>query len=328
MMVLPRAGSKRRALSILFVLAALIASDPALAWNAAGHRLSAAVAWRRMDDASRLAVGHLLALHPEYAAWIARSRSTASDEASRAYIAFVEASTWADDIKRDARFHEYDAVPGTPQDGYTDMAQHRNWHYADQPMFSTPIPLPGMNRERTGDGELDIRLALLKHSLADPRESDRQRANALVWLIHLVGDAHQPLHTVSRIDSEGRSDDGGNALWIDNPFHPRRRDMTLHAYWDDLPGPPWLRGSRLEKAAERLMPLGGEPRSPGSASSWMKEGRALAVSVVYEGLTGEVPSLSAEYHERAQLTAQERVAIAGKRLALVLRAVFRTSVSN
>ena len=96
--------------------------------------------------------------------------------------------------------------------------------------------------------------------------------------------------------------------------------MTLHAYWDDLPGPPWLRGSRLEKAADRLMPLGGDPRSPGSVSSWMKEGRELAASVVYEGLIGEAPSLSADYHERAQRTAQERVAIAGKRLALVLQA--------
>ena len=89
------AGPARRAFSILFVLAALIVSDSAEAWNAAGHRLSAAIAWRRMDDASRLAVGRLLAQHPEYAAWLARSRSAATDETSRAYLAFIEASTWA-----------------------------------------------------------------------------------------------------------------------------------------------------------------------------------------------------------------------------------------
>lgn len=321
-MAKPRAGSARRAFSILCALAALIVSDSAEAWNAAGHRLSAAVAWRCMDDASRSAVGRLLAQHPEYAAWLARSRSAATDETSRAYLAFIEASTWADDIKRDVRFHEEGTPENASQDGYTDMAQHRNWHYADQPIFSTPIQIPGVNRERTGDGELDLRLALLRHVLANPRESDLQRAYALVWLIHLVGDAHQPLHTVSRIDEEGRPDDGGNTLWIDNPFHPRRRDMTLHAYWDDLPGPPWLRGSRLEKAADRLQPLAGNPRSPGSVSSWMKEGRELAASVVYEGLIGEVSSLSSDYHERAQRTAQERVAIAGMRLALVLQAAF------
>ncbi len=34
----------------------------------------------------------------------------------------------------------------------------------------------------------------------------------------------------------------------------------------------------------------------------MKEGRELAASVVYEGLIGEAPSLSADYHERAQRT--------------------------
>lgn len=287
------------------------AVSPALAWNGAGHRLVAAVAWRQMDEGTRTTVGRILAAHPDQAAWLARNR-----QAEPAYAAFLEASTWADDIRRDARFHDDDDTATPAIAGFPDMARHRYWHYVDQPLFAAPVTRPG-------NGELDLRLARLGEMLAKAGKDESARAYALAWLIHLVGDAHQPLHTVSRYDGEGRGDDGGNALWVDSPFHPRRREMTLHAYWDDLPGPPWLRGSRLEAAADRLMPLGGQPGTPGSVRQWLTEGRKLSETVVYADLDGEVPTLDARYHERAQRTARECVALAGKRLALLLEELLR-----
>lgn len=295
----------------LTLAALLLGSGDASAWNAGGHRLVAAIAWKEIDPPTRTRIGELLAAHPDHARWLARYKGDDPD-----YAAFLEASTWADDIRRDPRFHDDDEAATAPMPGFPDMGRHRSWHYIDQPVFATPILSPG-------DGELDLRLARLGETVRRHEAAKPQRAYALAWLIHLVGDAHQPLHTVSRFDKEGRSDDGGNALWVETPHHPRLREMTLHAYWDDLAGPPWLRGRQLDSAADRLAPLGGTPKSAGTVTSWLAEGRLLAETVVYAGLEGETPTLDETYHQRALQTARERVAVAGKRLARLLERLLK-----
>lgn len=295
----------------LLIAGLLLFSSPATAWNAAGHRLTAAIAWRQMDAATRERLGDLLAYHPDYELWLKRSSSL-----EPAYAAFLEASTWPDDIKRDKRFHDSDETPTPLLPGFSDMGRHRNWHHVDHALGQPPA------REKT-PGELDSRLDKLMQSIGDTRHrvhgsnQESQRATALAWLIHLVGDAHQPLHVVSRYDDNGRGDEGGNALWIENPYHPRRSSMTLHAYWDDLPGPPWLRGERLENAANALL-REGKATGPGTIRQWIGESQVLAQTVAYDGLEGEVPTITAEYHERATKTARQRVAQAGRRLGLLL----------
>ena len=301
------AHSRLFSLARCAIIVGLCLSSPgALAWNSAGHRLTAAIAWRHLDTETRAEAGRLLGSHADHPVWLARN-----PRHDPGYAAFVEASTWPDDIRRDPRFHD-DDEPATPSiEGFPDTARHRRWHYIDQ-------PLSAASNNRASEGELDRQLIRLGNLLANRNENSAARAYALAWLIHLVGDAHQPLHTVSRLDTDGRYDNGGNALWIENPFHPRRRDMTLHAYWDDLPGPPWLRGDKLEQQAGKLMPQSAAAATAGTVRQWLAEGRNLAETVVYEGLSGEVPIIDAAYHERAQRTAGERVAIAGKRLALLL----------
>ena len=298
----------RSTLQRLVVLAcALLLAPAAQAWNAAGHRLGAAIAWQQLDEATRIRLGHLLEQHPDYPAWIARAHGLPP-----AYAAFLEASTWPDDIRRDVRFHDEDEAPGARQSGFPDLSRHRDWHHVDRPIGHAP-------RKARSGGTLDLQFDRLQATLADHRQPAAARAYALPWLIHLVGDAHQPLHAVSRFDATGEGDDGGNALTVDNPFHPRRNSMSLHAYWDDLPGPPWLRGDRLETAAQRMMRETVAPRTAGTLTHWLDESEALARSTVYAGLDGEVPTLTAEYHERALRTARERVALSGHRLALLLR---------
>lgn len=297
--------------AILLSTGLLLNSSPVAAWNAAGHRLSAALAWRQMDVPTRTVVGALLARHPDYTIWLARSPAQET-----AYTAFLEASTWPDDIKRDKRFYDADGAQTQLIEGFSDMARHRDWHYVDAAIDSGA----------RGVGELDTQLARLVRDLEEHDKADSQRAVALAWLIHLLADAHQPLHTMSRYDETGRSDEGGNGLRIENLFHPRYSSMTLHAYWDDLPGPPWLRGERLEVAANALERRPGAPPNQndlGTIKQWIDESHALARSAAYASLEGEVPTLSASYHERALRTARERVALAGKRLGMLLEKLFR-----
>lgn len=288
------------------LLAGALCLPPALAqaWNAAGHRLSARIAWERLDDGTRRQLAGLLQRHPDYAVWLGRD-----PEGDAARTAFIEASTWPDDIRKDPRF--YDAgrdEPSRTLPGFPDMERRRPWHYVDTPP----------EERHPARGELDVQLDALARTLGDARATPQARAYALPWLIHLVGDAHQPLHTASRYDSERHSDEGGNRLTVLTPFHPRLATMNLHAYWDDLPGPPWLRGKHLEAAAHALGALHAGLPSAGAPAQWIAESRKIARDSAYPPGDAATPTLSRAFHENAQEIAGQRVAQAGFRLAELL----------
>ena len=290
-------------------LLATVLTQPALAWNAAGHRLSASIAWQQLDPNTRQKLVRLLAQHPDYPLWL--SRSQGGDPAESA--AFLEASTWPDDIKKDARFYDAgDDKPSLPLPGFPDRQRHRDWHYINLAL-GHPAKLHGSS------GQLDKRLDLLASLVGDSKADDRQRAYALPWLIHLTADVHQPLHVVSRYDAKGRSDEGGNRLFIEHPFHPRRSSMSLHAYWDDLPGAPWLRGERLERLATAIVASRPPPPPSGGMRDWLQESWTIARDSAYPAGDDPVPTLSAEFNLRAHTIAQRRIAESGYRLAELLK---------
>ncbi|WP_374343163.1 S1/P1 nuclease [Azonexus sp.] len=274
---------------LLPLLLALAAPLPAEAWNAAGHRLSAAVAWAEMSPATRDWVAAALARHPAHPRWQDKARP------GEPMDILAEASTWADSIRND---------PDIP-----DADKHRRWHYVD---FDA--------RGRVAAGELDRqveRLAGRLRSTADPEEISR----SLPWLVHLVGDLHQPLHV-------GRHDDrGGNALQIENPYNRRRPFTSLHAYWDDLPGPPWLRGRRLEQKAQRLRADHPAPAF-GKVAAWRDESRQLLGEAYPDAVGSLLPLVDEAFHRRAQAIAERRVAEAGYRLGRLLEAIHRARVSR
>jgi hypothetical protein len=301
----------RRPISVFAVLTALLAPLPAEAWNAAGHRLSALIAWQQLDESTRSRISHVLTLHPDHARWLTRAKNVKPELA-----AFLEASTWPDEIRSDKRFYDAGKDPPTaPLPGFPEMARHRHWHYIDRPIGNVP------KRHET-DGELDRQLDRLADTIGNHKTSDQQRAYALPWLIHLVADAHQPLHTVSRYNEKGESDEGGNRQIIAHPFHPRLSSMKLHAYWDDLPGPPWLRGRYLERAANRIMADYPPPPASGGAQSWIDESWQIARRDAYPPGDDEVPTLSADFHQKALSISRKRIAEAGYRLAALLQNLF------
>ncbi len=305
---------------ILFPVAALFLSaffsTPAAAWNAAGHRIIAVIAWQQLDAQTQHAVDALLARHPDAERW----RRKNSDPATSPLL--MLASTWPDDIKHDPRFYDPGEPPTPTLPEFPDMLRHRDWHYADRPD----------DGNCAAHGELERQLAALGEISLDAGQDPALRAYALSWTIHLLGDAHQPLHAGTRCDR------GGNMLSFATPFHPRFERLSLHAFWDDLPGPPWLSGAALEETAQRWqreIP----PPTGATMREWLEESRNLTREMVYEGLSVEpenlaepdgdgrtreptpLSELSADYRERAHKIARRRIVHAGYRLAEWLRAV-------
>ena len=275
---------------------------PAWAWNAAGHRLAAWIAWETMDEETKTAVSELLREHPDFERWSARTK-----EWNARLGVFLEASTWPDDIRKDKRFFSVGIErPTETEAGFPDMERRLSWHYVDRPLGESSGGL-------SAAGSLDRQLVQLAKVIGDRQATRSERAYALPWLVHLVADAHQPLHTAARYDAEGNSDHGGNGFEVLNPWAAHSPESNLHRYWDDLPGPPWLIGSRLQEAAQSLIHEQAPPRTHGEPEEWIAESWRIAGKSAYP--TGDSgTALTPEFHAAALATARRRVAEAGYRL--------------
>jgi hypothetical protein len=276
---------------------------PALAWNAAGHRLVASIAWSHLDPGARTEAARLLREHPDSARWIKRAKDSDPDRA-----VFIECSTWPDEIRKDQRFFSASRDEPTPVlPGYPDMERRSDWHYVTRPLEATTQKPPL-------SGQIDKQLGVLSRTLGSHNASDSERRYALPWLIHTVGDAHQPLHTTIRRDTEGEWDKLGTGLKVINPFNPRKSTSTLHAFWDDLPGPPWLRGERLDTASQALIAIHPRPLRQAPSDKWIDESWQIARQSGYPAGS----EISETFFNNNREIANRRIAEAGYRLADLL----------
>ena len=288
----------------LIALLFLLFSPLAAAWNAAGHRLVAVIAWQQLSPANRDFVTQALGRHPDHERWVSKARSVESGKI------FAEAATWPDDIRNDPRFHDEGGNDRTPPlPGLPDTARHKNWHYVDVDDQGRPVR-----------GEVDRQIERLVRLLRSTAKND-EITYALPWLMHLVADIHQPLHV-------GRAnDEGGTAVEIENPFNKRLPFSSLHIYWDDLPGPPWLRGQRLEDKARRLIAEYPAPRQD-TVDLWRDESHRMLASAYPDAVGSLLPIITEEFNGRAHAIAERRIVDAGYRLGRLLQATISARVSR
>jgi hypothetical protein len=293
--------------------ALLLLVPGAPAWNATGHEVIAAIAYDHLKPSTRTRVDDLIRRHPDYQPIFLKG-APSGDSAARARYAFIKASTWADAIRNDPRFYNEDQrnakkPPLLP--GFPDMGRHTMWHYINRPFTQdgtklAPIETPNALTE----------LERLSSALAKPVNSTSNPVYALPWVIHIAGDIHNPLHTVSRFSKVHPQGDRGGNLVLTEP------GRNLHSYWDGLVGPDPSNVAYVDRVAKELG--SGEPQGTrGPYSSWISEGVSRAKSVVYTfGPTsaGERKPihLSREYRNGAKQLSKQLVTDAGLRLGTLL----------
>jgi acid phosphatase len=277
----------------------------------------AQIAWDALAPAVRARAAELLRLNPQYVAWTVNIAAEKRDQ-----IAFVRAATWPDFI-RGAHAYTSDGPdngnrpPPRPEAsqniGYSDHFMHKYWHFIDEPFSTDGSPLqppPSPNAQ--------TQIALFRKALASPLTSDDVKSYDLAWLLHLVGDVHQPLHATARFTSgQPNGDAGGNLVMIDCAGC---QETNLHRFWDDTPGV----GDNADDAiaAARTLPAA-DPRQAAVRDEkvWIDESFEIAKSVVYQTPIGAGAgpfTLTDGYKTTAALTARQRVALAGARVALLL----------
>ena len=184
------------------------------------------------------------------------------------------------------------------------------WHYVYIPLDST-----GFDRRRDcprGDCII-AKIAEFRSEWRNPALSDSKRREALLFLIHLVGDLHQPLHCADNHDK------GGNDVHVVF-FH---RSTNLHAVWDYglldhmPPEEKQFSAMRAMITSERAAQW-----SRGTVEDWADESFHIARSVAYADLpriSGSQPQrLGQAYQFAAEPIVRQQIAKAGVRLAMIL----------
>ncbi|MBI3785062.1 MAG: S1/P1 nuclease [Deltaproteobacteria bacterium] len=306
---------------VFFLLMAF--SWPVHAWNDIGHMAVAYVAYQKLTPATKDRVKALLALNP-YAKTKWKSILKTVQAKDKDLAIFMIAATWPDQIKSDNKTYHDDGTQGgdrPPTDGtadnnigYTDTARHKYWHFVDTPFSNDGTALPALPTPNAQMRIGDFRKVLASTSSDDLKSYD------LSWLLHLIGDVHQPLHAatrVSKIDTAG--DNGGNSVKV--TCSTCTSTMKLHAFWDGLLGA----GNSVDTAiqvAKKLADADAAAAAKSSEKDWCDESFSAAQTSVYKnppiGSDHGPFTTTTSYKNAAKKLAKERVALAGARLANLL----------
>jgi hypothetical protein len=297
---------------------------PAHAWNNFGHMEVAAVAWKQLTPQARKEAVRLLNINPQHKTWI---KGVAA--AQRNQVLFVKAATWPDQIKSLKGFktdgaQNGDVAPKTPQAsqniGYKDHFRHKYWHFIDQP-FSTD----GTTLIQPVAPNAQTQIATFRKTLPDTTMSDSIRSYDLAWLLHLIGDVHQPLHATSRFNhAEPKGDAGGNRVKISCSSSCGGAN-ELHALWDGLLGKSDAPADAIA-AADALPAADAAQAALMDEKDWIKESFEIAKTSVYASSVGNSDgpfALTAAYQKDSLTIAKKRVALAGARLAKLLNDSFK-----
>jgi len=316
---------KRWALFAFVALMIALTSRPALGWNSVGHMTAAYLAYQKLTPAEKARVAVLLKLNPYYDEWLS-FLPAGTTEADRDQYVFMMAATWPDEIK--AMSSGYTGTDTPPQnepaalnDGYEAKLAHKYWHFVDTPLGSdsgaaAPLEEP----------DIVEKIGVLKAALATS-EPDALKSYDLTWLLHLVGDIHQPLHCVTRVSAtHPEGDRGGNLVLLNGSA------KNLHFFWDDVLGEGTTKD--FAKAAQVAATLPKPNRKlavDDKEADWARESFALARKKVYAKPVGSADgpyTLTAAYTKQATKIADQRIALAGARLANLLKSALQCSADS
>jgi len=287
--------------------ALLLAITPAFAWGPTGHHIVAIIAEQRLSLESREKI-HKLLLDGKYS--------------------MVEISTCADQIRGNPR-----GAP-TPADVMCRSlagevpATNGTWHYIDIPVPTKSKTLDPFCKD---DNCVTAKIKSFSEILRTSKD-DSQRRQALLFLVHFVGDIHQPLHAAERA-----CDRGGNSEHVNFIADGQKEsNVALHHVWDTSEVELAMKRDRItdERVYAGILMAG---IKPADAEKWVRasveqiawESYKLAVTKVYRGIPFQnfcdnqkpaplVTDLTRGYENSGSKVVREQLQKGGVRLAAIL----------
>lgn len=248
------------------ILFFLLSPTLAFAWSANGHRMVAELAEQRLTPKALANARALLATSGD---------SRLSDVA-----------TWADELRKDPQQRELGR--STAKKHYINYADSQCRYDA---------------KRDCRDGQCVI-AAIDEYAaiLGDRKRLKSERAQALRFVVHFVGDAHQPLHAGYRKDA------GGNSYQVQY----NGKGTNLHAIWDN----PILASRKLswQKHADAIRPKASE-KAAGNPQQWAAESCRITRD---DGVYPKGHKIDQRYIEAMRPMAERRIRLAAVRLSALL----------
>jgi hypothetical protein len=331
--------------TIVFMVAGLFGAfaSNVLAWDHPGHMTTADIAFAEIERARPDLIeqlGLLFLAHPDPAPfWVAAGEAKDKERARRM---FMECARWADDSK----FTDNDRL---------------TWHTARWAVLSKDAPPEAHEavaaRQGKAVGQGIEALELTYSMLSNPESSPTERVWALCWVMHILGDVHQPMHVSDLFSKQFPAGNmAGSMGYVMDPV--TEAPITLHILWDSnaLRVPTLEAVDRhtaefVKKYPRSAFPeLTAHPMSdPGFFREWAQESYQVSVdwaasldmaidpdtdqtseelvakmvNFILNGVSpiDDAPDLPAGYWDNLQETAERRITLAGYRMAdLILAA--------
>ena len=300
--------SKRLLAVVLVTMSSL--SQFCWGWNTYGHLLTADFALAKLPPAKQR-------VYDQLAFTLVRQM----DAQKRLYLmrtfedtsAFAHLSVLPDDwrgITVSALYDQYgEGLPRQLQ-RYADTTTD-NWHYINQPYHLGEL-------DQVCEVEEDNVASVLPNLIDAYKEteSEANKALTLAFIVHLVSDAHNPVHTMTRVDDDCESDRGGNRFCVAYHRGGSSCEENLHQAWDRALG----FFEEYEKVADAQNFLNYVKIDERAAAEldpqiWIKEGFEFA-RLVYSATEGQ--TLDSFYIDEGKIISYEQIALAGARLAAIL----------
>lgn len=277
----------RKILAAAIFVALFSSLDSLLAWGAQGHRLVGLIAAERLTPKARRTV-----------AWLLDGQTLA------------DVSNWADSLT-------------------SDQVQTSYWHYLNIPAAAAgydrdrdcpkqPRVNAGSRSDRWRDCIVD-RIGYWEERLGDPTLDRADRATALKFIVHFIGDLHQPFHAlgVGRGGNDVKVRVFGEANCGNDPQRPN--PCNLHSVWDSrliarrtLDDGAYARQLRTLINAKGLGTL-----PPGTPAQWAEQSFRLAK----DALVTPDTNIDEGYYRRHITVVDERLSLGGVRLAAELNRI-------
>lgn len=298
-------------------------SPNTFAWDAIGHKTVARIAWDNMQSQTRSRVVALLNAAPRDSDIYQLLPDESLPPEVRAREFFMAVSNWAD-IVRDEKFPERRATYNRPV-----------WHYSDIFWEQTPAGPKERPDLKPPEENAIERLQFLTWRLGDNARSDAEQAIDIAWVLHLIGDIHQPLHCTARVTAEEPEGDQGGNLFKLEERRPGTYQLNLHAYWDGIVSRAVPRRENesdidyVTRVAAQIQQQ--HPRTAfaanfhaGEFSVWLREGYGKTSTKLYPASLKRMELPSDEYLKGSWQVAEPSLALAGYRLAAALNELFGT----
>ena len=289
-----------RALTRFVAISCIFCTYPAFGWWETGHRTVARIAAQHLTPAARMRLAKIL---------------NVPDALEAIADALAIGSTWPDEVKKATNTEE--------------------WHFIDLALQDEKSDIPKRCKD---ENCISARIHSFATQLASQKADGQwSELDAVRFLVHFVGDVHQPLHTISDADL------GGNCERLDPPVNEAK---NVHALWDGGIVNALDMGDRnlALDLNSYIASLGSDEQKElagGSVEDWVWESHQLAKADVYFKLhiptepvqfpsscheappeiTDFKPKVDSLYVDSTKPVVREQLAKAGLRLARMLNEV-------